>query len=152
MLHVHNTFPLLSPSVLLAARDAAVPVVVTIHNYKLLCASGDFFRSGSICHDCAGGRLLPAVRARCYRGLTVATVPVVAGSAVNRVVGRQSLVSAYVFISAAQHDLMQALALASARARQTQLRPRARRLAQAGDGATVPTLRRALDEARARRS
>ena len=47
VLHVHNTFPLLSPSVLLAARDAGVPVVATIHNYKLLCASGDFFRDGT---------------------------------------------------------------------------------------------------------
>ena len=114
VLHVHNTFPLLSPSVLLAARDAGVPVVATIHNYKLLCASGDFFRSGSICHDCAGGRLLPGVEHGCYRGSRVATVPVVTGLAVNRRLWRE-LVSAYVFISAAQRDLMQALELPSAR-------------------------------------
>src|SRR5262245_34836497 len=54
VVHIHNTFPLLSPSVLYACRDARVPVVVTLHNYKLLCASGDFFRAGQVCHDCAG--------------------------------------------------------------------------------------------------
>ena len=43
---MHNTFPLLSASVLYACRDAGVPVVATIHNYKLACASGDFFRDG----------------------------------------------------------------------------------------------------------
>src|SRR5215470_9775788 len=55
VVHIHNTFPLLSPSVLYACREAEVPVVVTLHNYKLLCASGDFFRRGEVCHNCAGG-------------------------------------------------------------------------------------------------
>lgn len=110
VLHVHNTFPLVSPSVLLAARDAGVPVVATIHNYKLLCASGDFFREGSVCHECVDGRLLPGVRHGCYRGSRAATVPVAAGLAANRHLWRE-LVSAYVFISEAQRELMQALAL-----------------------------------------
>jgi len=110
VLHVHNTFPLLSPSVLEAARDAGVPVVATIHNYKLLCASGDFFREGRVCHDCTDGSLLPGVRHGCYRGSRIATLPVTAGLAVNRELWRSAL-SAYVFISAAQRDLMQALGL-----------------------------------------
>ena len=110
VLHLHNTFPLLSPSVLLAARDARVPVVATIHNYKLLCASGDFFRSGATCHACAAGGLLPGIRHGCYRGSRVATVPVATGLAVNRHLWRD-LVTAYVFISAAQRDLMGALEL-----------------------------------------
>lgn len=110
VLHVHNTFPLLSPSVLLAARDAQVPVVATIHNYKLLCASGDFFRQGEVCHSCADGRLFPGIAHGCYRDSRAATVPVAAGLAANRQLWR-SLVSAYIFISAAQRDLMQALAL-----------------------------------------
>jgi len=87
-----------------------VPVVATIHNYKLLCASGDFFRNGSVCHDCAGGRLSPGVRHGCYRGSRAATVPVSIGLVSNRHLWRE-LVSAYVFISAAQRDLMTALNL-----------------------------------------
>lgn len=110
VLHVHNTFPLLSPSVLLAAREAGVPVVATLHNYKLLCASGDLFRDGSVCHECAGGDLRPGVRHGCYRGSRLATVPVSVGLASNRHLWRE-LVSAYVFISAAQRDLMAALDL-----------------------------------------
>lgn len=110
VVHVHNTFPLVSPSVLYACRDAGVPVVATIHNYKLLCASGDFFRDGRTCHECAGGRRTPALRHGCYRGSRVATVPVAAALALHRPTW-QRLVSAYIFISAAQYDLMRDLAL-----------------------------------------
>ena len=110
VVHVHNTFPLLSPAVLYACRDAAVPVVATIHNYKLACASGDFFRNGSVCHDCADGLPAPAVRHGCYRGSRVATAPVALAMSAHRRAWR-SLVSAYVFISAAQRDLLTGLAL-----------------------------------------
>jgi glycosyltransferase involved in cell wall biosynthesis len=114
LVHVHNVFPLLSPSVLLAARDAGVPVVATIHNYKLLCASGDFFREGQTCHACAGGRVLPGVRHGCYRESRAATLPVSLGMAANRHLWHD-LVSAYIFISAAQRDLMSAMRLPSDR-------------------------------------
>ena len=46
VVHVHNTFPLLSPSVLDACRDAAVPVVATLHNYLQVCPSGTLYRDG----------------------------------------------------------------------------------------------------------
>lgn len=110
VVHLHNTFPLLSPSVLHACHDARVPVVATIHNYKLLCASGDFFRDGSPCHACASGQPAPALRHGCYRGSRAATVPVVAGQVLHRSAWRR-LVAAYIFISASQRDLMQELAL-----------------------------------------
>lgn len=114
VVHVHNTFPLLSPTVLLACRDAGVPVVATLHNYKLLCASGEFFRAGRPCHECAAGAGVPALVHGCYRGSRVATVPVVASNAVHRRAWRE-LVSAHVFISAAQRDLMAELDLPAER-------------------------------------
>jgi len=110
VVHVHNTFPLISPSVLYASRDAGVPLVATLHNYKLLCASGDFFRDGTPCHDCAGGSVAPALQHGCYRGSRLATAPVVAGLALHRSAW-QELVSAYIFISASQRDLMRDLRL-----------------------------------------
>ena len=61
VVHVHNTFPLLSAAVLYACRAAGVPVVATIHNYKLTCANGTYFRDGAVCHDCAGGLPLPGL-------------------------------------------------------------------------------------------
>ena len=67
VVHVHNTFPLLSAAVLYACRAAGVPVVATIHNYKLTCANGTYFRDGAVCHDCAEGLPLPGLRHGCYR-------------------------------------------------------------------------------------
>jgi glycosyltransferase involved in cell wall biosynthesis len=110
VVHVHNTFPLLSPSVLQACHDAGVPVVATFHNYKLLCASGDFFRDERPCHDCATGHGGPALVHGCYRGSRLATAPVVLGNLANRDLWRR-LVSAHVFISAAHRDLMAPLGL-----------------------------------------
>ncbi len=50
--HVHNFFPVLSPAVHLALRARGVPVVQTLHNYRLLCANGLFLREGRPCEDC----------------------------------------------------------------------------------------------------
>lgn len=108
--HVHNTFPLLSPAVLYALRDERVPVVATLHNYKLMCASGDFFRDGAVCHDCAGGSPLSALAHRCYRGSAAATAPAVLAALGGRHAFRR-LVSAYIFISASQRRLLAGLDL-----------------------------------------
>ena len=105
VVHVHNTFPLLSPSVLYACHSAGVPVVITLHNYKLLCASGDFFRNGEVCHDCAGGNPTAAVVHRCYRGSALATSTTVLNARGHRRSWRR-LVSAYIFISESQRRLM----------------------------------------------
>ncbi len=110
VVHVHNTFPLLSAAVLYACRDARVPVVATIHNYRLACANGTFFRNGAVCHDCAGGTPARAVRHGCYRDSHLATAPVALAMSVHRQAWR-SLVSAYVFISASQRDLLRGAGL-----------------------------------------
>ncbi len=56
VVHVHNVYPLLSPSILGACRRAGVPVVVTCHNLRLLCPIGIHFRKGAVCERCDGGR------------------------------------------------------------------------------------------------
>ena len=111
VVHVHNTFPLLSAAVLYACRDAGVPVVATIHNYRLACANGTFFRRGAVCHDCAHGLPIPAVVHGCYRESRAATIPVAAAMSLHRQAWR-SLVSAYVFISGSQRDMLQGSDLA----------------------------------------
>jgi glycosyltransferase involved in cell wall biosynthesis len=110
VVHVHNTFPLLSAAVLHACRDAAVPVVATIHNRRLMCASGDFFRDGATCHACASGPPIPAVLHGCYRGSRVATAPVALTATAHRRAWR-SLVSAYVFVSKSIRDSLAGLDL-----------------------------------------
>lgn len=68
IVHVHNTFPLLSPAVYYAAASERVPVVQTLHNYRLLCPSSVLYREGVICERCMDRRSLwPAVRHSCYR-------------------------------------------------------------------------------------
>src|ERR1035437_6714157 len=54
VVHAHNTFPLISPSLYSAAAKAGVPVVQTLHNFRLLCPQAMFLREGRICEDCLG--------------------------------------------------------------------------------------------------
>jgi glycosyltransferase involved in cell wall biosynthesis len=116
VVHVHNTFPVLSPSVLQACHEARVPTVATIHNFRLLCASTtSLFREGKACHDCLDRLLpLPALAHRCYRGSYAATLPLAAGIVVNRRTWR-TLVSAFVFVSESQRRLFTSLQLPPAR-------------------------------------
>src|SRR5215471_10671641 len=105
VVHVHNTFPLLSAAVLYACREARVPVVATIHNYRMVCAGGAFFRDGGVCHDCSPGSPARGVLHGCYRGSRAATVPTALSLSLHRRAW-ETLVSAYIFISASQRDLL----------------------------------------------
>lgn len=76
VVHVHNTFPLLSPSVYDACADAGVPVVQTLHNFRTICAGALLLRDGKVCELCIGGEVRHAVRHGCYRSSPLATIPV----------------------------------------------------------------------------
>jgi glycosyltransferase involved in cell wall biosynthesis len=67
VVHAHNLFPALSPSVLRAARAEGVPVVMTLHNYRLMCLPGTFLRDGHACEDCLGRAPWPGVKYKCHR-------------------------------------------------------------------------------------
>lgn len=105
VVHVHNTFPLLSASVLDACRAAAVPVVATLHNYTQVCPTGTLYRDGEVCTSCVGRLPLPAIKHGCYRGSSVATVPLVVSLLANR---RRwwSTVSRFLCISDAQRQTL----------------------------------------------
>ena len=77
IVHLHNSFPLLTPSVLDACIDARVPVVHTLHNYRQFCANGVLLRQGSQCQLCLHGSSLNAVRYKCYRGSRLGSLAVV---------------------------------------------------------------------------
>ncbi len=78
LVHFHNTFPLLSPASLWAARRSGRAVVKTLHNFRPLCPAGMLFREGRVCEECLGRAPLPAVRHGCYRDSRAATLPLVA--------------------------------------------------------------------------
>lgn len=68
VVHVHNTWYGLSPAVAVAASDLGLPVVLTLHNYRLRCANGALLRDGVPCEKCVTGNAFAAVRHACYRG------------------------------------------------------------------------------------
>jgi len=67
VIHVHNTFPLISPSLYWAAERAGVPVVQTLHNFRLMCLNALFLREGKVCEDCMGHLPWRGVARACYR-------------------------------------------------------------------------------------
>ncbi len=66
--HLHNIAHQLTPSILEAIGDAGVPVVQTLHDYKLICSSYLLFANGEVCERCRTGRHHEAVRTRCHHG------------------------------------------------------------------------------------
>jgi glycosyltransferase involved in cell wall biosynthesis len=67
LVHVHNTFAMVSPSVYKVCQEEGVPVVQTLHNYRLLCPAATLYRDGKICEECITHNLLHSVRYGCYR-------------------------------------------------------------------------------------
>jgi glycosyltransferase involved in cell wall biosynthesis len=84
VVHIHNTFMMISPSIYAACREAGVPVVQTLHNYRLLCPAANFFRDGHVCEECLDHGLLRGVQHGCYRGSRVATATVALMLTVHR--------------------------------------------------------------------
>jgi len=69
LVHFYNTFPLISPAGYYAAKSANLPVVQSLHNYRLMCLNSTFYRSGKPCEDCLGKTLpWPGIRHSCYHG------------------------------------------------------------------------------------
>jgi glycosyltransferase involved in cell wall biosynthesis len=74
--HFHNTFPLISPSAYYACRAESIPVVQTLHNYRLLCPGGNLFRDGRVCEECVSHSLLRSVAHHCYHESRLETAAV----------------------------------------------------------------------------
>jgi glycosyltransferase involved in cell wall biosynthesis len=84
LVHIHNTFVMISPSIFSACREAGVPVVQTLHNFRLYCPAVTFFRDGRICEECVDHSLWRGVAHGCYRNSRAATAVVAAMLAVHR--------------------------------------------------------------------
>ncbi|MCR5025744.1 MAG: glycosyltransferase family 4 protein [Lachnospiraceae bacterium] len=70
IVHVHNDRFLISPSVFKAASDEGVPVVQTLHNFRLLCINAMLTREGKVCRECLKDNKVifaPAIHHKCYR-------------------------------------------------------------------------------------
>lgn len=76
VVHIHNFFPMLTPSVFDACQDAGVPVVHTLHNYRLICPSSLLWRDGNVCEDCITGSVYKCVIHGCYRHSRLGTLAI----------------------------------------------------------------------------
>ena len=84
VVHVHNFFSVISPSIYYACREEGVPVVQTLHNYRLACPAASFYRDGKVCEECLDRGPFHAVRYGCYRDSKLATAALAAMLEVHR--------------------------------------------------------------------
>lgn len=97
VVHVHNFFMMMSPSVFAACREAGVPVVQTLHNFRMFCPAGNFIRDGKVCEDCPQHSLWHGISHACYRGSRLATASVALMLEVQR--QRQAWADLYIALS-----------------------------------------------------
>jgi glycosyltransferase involved in cell wall biosynthesis len=84
VVHIHNIFPMMSPSVISACVDENVTAVATMHNYRTICAAQSLMRDGQVCTECFGAKSRPALKHRCHDGSLLKTIPMVAHVEINR--------------------------------------------------------------------
>jgi glycosyltransferase involved in cell wall biosynthesis len=117
LLHAHNTFPLISPSVFSTAYGLGIPTVLTLHNYRSFCASGIPMRNSRPCTECLDRKsVFPALRYGCYRGSRVATLPLATMIGLHRRLGTwQRYVDAFIALTSFQRDKVVAAGLPAER-------------------------------------
>lgn len=87
IVHVHNTLALISPSVYYAALFCKIPIIQTVHNFRLLCPNATFFRDEKICEDCLIKGLKCAIKHNCYRNNKLQTIACVLSTKIHRYTG-----------------------------------------------------------------
>ena len=117
VMHVHNTFPLLSPSIFHATKRLQTATVLTLHNYRTFCAAGIAMRDGVSCAECLEIQsVAPALKYGCYRKSRFATLPLATMIALHRRIKTwQTHVNAFVVLSGFQKEMIAKAGLPAAR-------------------------------------
>ncbi len=106
VVHLHNIYHQLSPSVLAAARAAGVPCVLTLHDYKLACPSYQLLDHGARCDACVTAGPLAAARRRCKDGSLTASTLLAVESWLHRTLRAYDPVQVFVSPSRFLADVM----------------------------------------------
>ncbi len=118
VVHMHNTFPLISPAVHAAVRATGVATVQTLHNFRVTCANALLLRDGTPCEDCVTGSPYNAVRHGCYRGSRLGSLAVARMIDVHRRAGTWTRdVDRFVALTRFARDKFVAAGLPAARIR-----------------------------------
>jgi glycosyltransferase involved in cell wall biosynthesis len=107
VVHVHNTFPLLSPAIFHAIGKRAARVL-TLHNYRIYCPAAIPMRDGKVCTTCIDrSSPIPAMIHGCYRGSRIATLPLALSVGMHHLLGTwKNQVDAFICLSEFQKELM----------------------------------------------
>jgi glycosyltransferase involved in cell wall biosynthesis len=107
IIHVHNFFPLFSPSIYWAANRAGVPAVQTLHNYRLTCANSLLLRAGKPCEACVGRFPWPALRYRCHSSALSRTLAVTLMNVLHRWAGTfRTKIQGYIALTEFSRNIM----------------------------------------------
>jgi len=83
VIHVHNLFPKYSPSILY--RPKKYPLIMTLHNYRLICPSAQLRVGASVCLQCIEEKyFFPSLRNKCFRGSWLMTFPLMLSSNIHK--------------------------------------------------------------------
>jgi glycosyltransferase involved in cell wall biosynthesis len=104
--HLHNVAHQLTPSIVHALGRARVPVVQTLHDYKIACPAYLFLSGGAVCERCKGGRFHEVLRRRCHKGSRAASAVVMAEAYVHRALRSYDRVGVYLCPSLFMRDTM----------------------------------------------
>jgi glycosyltransferase involved in cell wall biosynthesis len=96
VVHCHNVYHQLSPSILAAVRRAGVRCVMTLHDYKLACPSYQMLDHGRLCDACVEGSALNAARRRCKGGSAAASTLLAVESSIHRAMGAYDAVDVFI--------------------------------------------------------
>lgn len=100
VVHVHNTFPLISPAIYWVAARLQVPVLQTLHNFRLMCPQAMFLREGKVCEDCLGKLPWRGAARGCYRGSVLQSTVLAGMVTVHRAMGTwQNKVTRYIALN-----------------------------------------------------
>jgi len=107
IIHVHNWFPMLSPSIFVEADTSNIPIVQTLHNFRMICANALLYRDGAVCTDCVG-KLFPvdAIVHGCYRNSRAGSAIVAAAFAYHRLAHTWDGVDQFIAISGFEREIL----------------------------------------------
>jgi glycosyltransferase involved in cell wall biosynthesis len=101
IIHIHNLFYTASASIISTARQRRIPVVMTLHNYRLVCVSGLLMREGRIpCEQCLTQTLpLAGIRHACFRNSTGQSAHLSAITLLHKLTGIWKQVDRFVVVT-----------------------------------------------------
>jgi len=107
IVHIHNWFPMLSPSIIQQVNASGIPVIQTLHNFRMLCANALLYRNGAVCRDCVGKALpVDGILHGCYRGSRVGSAIVTAAYAFHRMVRTWDCVDLFIAVSDFEREML----------------------------------------------